>query len=124
MFAPDLLRLAGALHPTPAVGGFPTAPALRWLTENEPFERDWYAAPIGWVGTDGGELAVGIRSALISGSSAVVYAGCGIVEGSNPAGRVRGNLRQDAPDARGSRASTTMRWRRDERGDGHGGGAG
>ncbi|MDT5018656.1 MAG: menaquinone-specific isochorismate synthase [Mycobacterium sp.] len=82
--APDLLSLAGALHPTPAVGGFPTAPALRWLTENEPFERDWYAAPIGWVGADGGELAVGIRSALISGQSAVVYAGCGIVQGSDP----------------------------------------
>jgi salicylate biosynthesis isochorismate synthase len=81
----DLLGLAGALHPTPAVGGYPTAPALRWLAKNEALDRGWYAAPIGWLGADGqGELAVGIRSAVISGSSAVVYAGCGIVEGSDP----------------------------------------
>lgn len=83
--APDLLRLAGALHPTPAVGGFPATEALQCLTANEPFDRDWYAAPIGWIGADGGgELAVAIRSAMISGASAVVYAGCGIVEGSDP----------------------------------------
>ncbi len=83
--APDLLRIAGALHPTPAVGGFPATPALRLLTAVEPFDRGWYAAPIGWIGADGGgELAVAIRSALISGASAVVYAGCGIVEGSDP----------------------------------------
>jgi salicylate biosynthesis isochorismate synthase len=81
----DLLGLAGALHPTPAVGGCPTAPALRWLAKNEALDRGWYAAPIGWLGADGqGELAVGVRSAVISGSSAVVYTGCGIVEGSDP----------------------------------------
>jgi salicylate biosynthesis isochorismate synthase len=83
--APDLLRLAGALHPTPAVGGFPAIPALRCLTASEPFDRGWYAAPIGWFDADAsGELAVGIRSATIKGASAVVYAGCGIVEGSDP----------------------------------------
>lgn len=82
---PDLLRLAGALHPTPAVGGFPATPALRCLTAIEPFDRGWYAAPIGWIDADGGgELAVAIRSATISGASAVVYGGCGIVEGSDP----------------------------------------
>ena len=81
----DLLRLAGALHPTPAVGGFPTAPAMQWLAEHETVERGWYAAPIGWLGADGqGELAVGIRSAELSGASAVVYARCGIVDGSDP----------------------------------------
>ena len=85
MLAPDLLRLAGVLHPTPAVGGFPATPALRWLVANEPLDRGWYAAPIGWIGADGGgELAVAIRSAIINGVSAVVYAGCGIVEGSDP----------------------------------------
>lgn len=83
--APDLLRVAATLHPTPAVGGFPAAPASRWLAAHEPFNRGWYAAPIGWTGADGGgELAVGIRSAMISGTSAVLYAGCGIVEGSDP----------------------------------------
>ncbi|WP_424739114.1 isochorismate synthase [Mycobacterium sp.] len=82
---PDLIRLAGALHPSPAVGGLPCAPAVRWLAANEPFDRGWYAAPIGWTGVDGGgELAVGIRSAMITGASAIVYAGCGIVDGSDP----------------------------------------
>jgi isochorismate synthase len=81
----DLLRVAGALHPTPAVGGYPSMSALRHLGANEPFDRGWYAAPIGWFGADGGgELAVAIRSAMISGASAVLYAGCGIVEGSDP----------------------------------------
>ena len=83
--APDLIRLAGAMHPSPAVGGLPATPALRWLAANEPFDRGWYAAPIGWTGVDGGgELAVGIRSAIIKGASAVLYAGCGIVDGSDP----------------------------------------
>ncbi len=81
---PDPLRLAGALHPTPALGGYPCARALRWLHDNEPFDRDWYAAPIGWIDSDGGELAVGIRSALINATTATVYAGCGIVRGSDP----------------------------------------
>lgn len=81
----DVLQLAGTLHPTPAVGGFPSTVAQQWLTAHEPFDRDWYAAPVGWIGADGGgEMAVAIRSAVIRGASAVVYAGCGIVEGSDP----------------------------------------
>lgn len=81
----DVLDLVGRLHPTPALGGHPSEPALTWLRANEPFDRGWYAAPVGWAGADGaGEFAVAIRSALISGRRASLYAGCGIVEGSEP----------------------------------------
>lgn len=80
----DLLRLAAALHPTPAVGGFPRTPALDWLHSHEPVDRGWYAAPIGWARSDGGgEFAVAIRSALATGTTATLYAGCGIVGGAD-----------------------------------------
>ncbi|HET6613805.1 MAG TPA: isochorismate synthase [Kofleriaceae bacterium] len=80
-----ILELAGAIHPTPAVGGIPTERALEWIadTENEP--RGWYAAPVGWIDQHGdGQLVVAIRSALISGRDATLYAGAGIVDGSVP----------------------------------------
>jgi salicylate biosynthesis isochorismate synthase len=80
-----LLDLAALLHPTPAVGGYPGPRALDWLAAHEPFERGWYAAPVGWMGGDGeGELAVAIRSAMVTDHRAYIYAGCGIVAGSDP----------------------------------------
>jgi isochorismate synthase EntC len=83
----SLLELAGTLHPTPAVGGSAREPALRFLREHEQLDRGWYAAPIGWMGRNGGELAVALRSALVSagGHEATLFAGCGIVAGSDPA---------------------------------------
>jgi menaquinone-specific isochorismate synthase len=75
----DLMR---ALHPTPAVGGVPTGTAMEAIGHHEPFDRGWYAGPIGWIGTDSSEFAVGIRSALISRNTLSLYAGAGIVEGS------------------------------------------
>lgn len=82
----SLLALASALHPTPAVGGSPREPALRFLREHERLDRGWYAAPIGWIGRSGGELAVALRSALLSadGRHATLFAGCGIVAESDP----------------------------------------
>ncbi|MBL8129425.1 MAG: isochorismate synthase, partial [Chloroflexia bacterium] len=81
----DVLQLAGLLHPTPAVGGFPAAPALARIRELESFDRGWYAGPVGWVGLDGsGEFSVAIRSALLRGNTATAYAGCGIVANSDP----------------------------------------
>lgn len=81
----DVLQLAGLLHPTPAVGGFPAAPALERIRELESFDRGWYAGPVGWVGLDGsGEFSVAIRSALLRGNTATAYAGCGIVANSDP----------------------------------------
>lgn len=81
-----LLDLVARLHPTPAVCGLPKEAALARIRESEPFDRGWYAGPIGWVdGQACGEFVVAIRSALIVGSEARLYAGCGIVGGSDPA---------------------------------------
>ncbi|MBI4558953.1 MAG: isochorismate synthase [Candidatus Hydrogenedentes bacterium] len=79
----EILR---ALHPTPAVGGSPTEEALRRIAELEPFDRGWYAGPIGWIGADEAEFAVGIRSGLVQGKSLFLYAGAGLVAGSTPEG--------------------------------------
>jgi isochorismate synthase EntC len=74
-----------ALHPTPAVGGLPRDVALRFLSEREPVERGWYAGPVGWVSSAGdAEIAVGIRSALLEGDVAYLFAGAGIVQASDP----------------------------------------
>lgn len=80
-----VLDLVAALHPTPAVGGEPTRAALRWIGENEPNPRGWYAAPVGWFDADGdGEFAVAIRSGVLAGERAYLYAGAGIVRDSDP----------------------------------------
>jgi menaquinone-specific isochorismate synthase len=84
--APSALGLAAALHPTAAVGGTPRAEALAWLTANERLDRGPYAGPVGWVDARGdGEWVVGIRSAVISGAAARLFAGVGVVDGSDPA---------------------------------------
>jgi salicylate biosynthesis isochorismate synthase len=80
-----ILKLAGLLHPTPAVGGEPRALALELIAEHEGFERGWYAGPLGWVGADGdGEFVVALRCAVVSGRNAALFAGCGIVADSDP----------------------------------------
>lgn len=80
-----LLDIVAELHPTPAVAGVPRDIACNIIREHEMFERSLYAAPIGWVDHQGnGEFAVGIRSALINGREARLYAGAGIVSGSDP----------------------------------------
>lgn len=104
---PDILDLVRALHPTPAVGGVPGPAALDWLRRFEGLERGWYAAPLGWLDAEGGgDFRVALRSALIRnrpdgrradgsrdlreqddevGCRAWLYAGAGIVAGSQPA---------------------------------------
>lgn len=73
------------LHPTPAVGGFPREQAVPYITQFEDFDRGWYASPIGWINANGdGEFVVAIRSGLIKKNEVSFYAGCGIVEGSDP----------------------------------------
>jgi menaquinone-specific isochorismate synthase len=72
------------LHPTPAVGGFPRTQALQLIEELEPFARGWYAAPVGWVGFDCAEFAVAIRSGLVDLDRLLLFAGAGIVIGSQP----------------------------------------
>lgn len=81
-----LFDLAAHLHPTPAVAGAPAAEALDWLKENDDPERGWYAGLGGWIDRAGdGELAVLIRGALFHAAGVDLYAGAGVVEGSDPA---------------------------------------
>lgn len=75
--------LLAALSPTPAVGGYPDESARRFLREAEPFDRGFYAGPVGWLGADAAEFAVGIRSGLVEGRRLALYSGAGIVEGSD-----------------------------------------
>ena len=82
----SVLEAVALLHPTPAVGGVPAAAAAVAIGEWEPFDRGWYAGPIGWMDDAGnGEFFVALRSALVEGDRAYVYAGCGLVAGSEAA---------------------------------------
>lgn len=72
------------LHPTPAVGGYPKEQALEAIEKIEPFERGWYAGPVGWVGHDAAEFAVAIRSGLVENNQLSLFSGAGIVQGSKP----------------------------------------
>ncbi len=81
----SLLDLLAELHPTPAVGGSPREAAVARIRELEGFSRGLYAGAIGWINArGGGEFFVGLRSALVEGARARVYAGAGIVAGSEP----------------------------------------
>jgi len=82
----DVLELAERLHPTPAVGGSPRREASEVIRDVEPFDRGWYASPVGWVDSDGdGTFVVGIRSGLTWDDRLALYGGAGIVTGSDPA---------------------------------------
>jgi isochorismate synthase EntC len=84
--AASVVELMAALHPTPAVGGWPTDAALALIDAHEGLDRGRYAGPVGWVDAGGnGEWAVGIRSAELSGTTARVFAGVGVVADSDPA---------------------------------------
>ncbi|MBS1887746.1 MAG: isochorismate synthase [Actinobacteria bacterium] len=79
------VELAGLLHPTPAVGGEPWPAAATPLTELEQMDRGWYAAPVGWMdATEDGEFCVALRSALLRDRDAHLFAGVGVVAGSDP----------------------------------------
>ncbi|WP_169305295.1 isochorismate synthase [Coraliomargarita akajimensis] len=80
-----LMDLVAELHPTPAVGGTPRAAAVSHIRELEKLDRGLFAGAIGWFDhRNEGEMIVGIRSALIDGAVARLYAGAGIVKGSDP----------------------------------------
>jgi len=77
------LAVAAALHPTPAVAGLPRREAMAALRSLEPFERGYYAAPIGWIDSEGDtELRVAIRSGSLQGQRLELTAGAGLVPGS------------------------------------------
>jgi salicylate biosynthesis isochorismate synthase/menaquinone-specific isochorismate synthase len=80
------VELAGLLHPTPAVGGEPRLAAAQAIAELEEMDRGWYAGPVGWMdATEDGEFCVALRSALLRDREARLYAGVGVVAGSDPA---------------------------------------
>jgi menaquinone-specific isochorismate synthase len=79
------LDLAAALHPSAAVGGTPTDVAVDLIAEIERMGRGRYAGPVGWMDATGdGEWGLALRSAEIDGSRVRLFAGCGIVAGSDP----------------------------------------
>ncbi|HEX5375035.1 MAG TPA: isochorismate synthase [Solirubrobacterales bacterium] len=80
------VELAGMLHPTPAVGGEPREAARAAIAELERIDRGWYAGPVGWMdAAEDGEFCVALRSAVLRDREAHLYAGVGIVAGSDPA---------------------------------------
>ncbi len=79
------LQLATALHPTPAVCGYPTEKARQFITDNEPFDRGFFTGIVGWCDAQGdGEWVVTIRCAEIKDSFVRLYAGAGVVAASDP----------------------------------------
>jgi menaquinone-specific isochorismate synthase len=84
--ARSALALVAAVHPTAAVGGTPTDAAVEVIRELESMDRERYAGPVGWVDADGnGEWGISLRCAQLDGKRARLFAGCGIVAGSDPA---------------------------------------
>jgi menaquinone-specific isochorismate synthase len=87
------LALAAAVHPPAAVCGTPTVAALDLIRELEHMDRERYAGPVGWVDADGnGEWGIAIRSGQLNGRTARLFAGCGIVAGSEPAAELAETL--------------------------------
>jgi menaquinone-specific isochorismate synthase len=79
------LSVLEALHPTPAVCGFPRDRALELLRREEPFQRGWYSGPVGWFDSDGnGVFVPALRFAVGRGREWRLFAGAGIVAGSDP----------------------------------------
>ena len=82
----DALTMAAALHPTPAVGGWPREAADVLIDDLEAMERGWYAGAVGWIdGSGDGELAVALRCGLLWEDGARLYAGVGVMPDSDPA---------------------------------------
>ena len=81
----SVLDVVAALHPTPAVCGLPRDAALDLLANHEPFERGWYAGPVGWFDTSGdGVFVPALRTAVARSTTWRLFAGAGIVPGSHP----------------------------------------
>ena len=82
----SVLALADALHYTPAVCGTPAEAAMELIRDLEAMDRGRYAGPVGWVDARGnGEWGIALRCAEVNGKHARLFAGCGIVAGSDPA---------------------------------------
>ena len=85
-----LLDVIEAVHPTPAVGGVPTKAALDLIDQLESIDRGWYTGGVGWVNGEGdGAVALGLRCGLVRGNTTHLFAGAGIVSGSEPDDELR-----------------------------------
>ncbi len=83
------LALAAALHPTAAICGTPAEAAMELIRELEGMDRGRYSGPVGWVDAEGnGEWGIALRCGLLAGRNARLFAGCGIVAGSDPPAEV------------------------------------
>ena len=81
----DAFSLLQSLHPSAAVCGTPRNIAFDIITEIEGMNRGRYAGPVGWIDASGdGELGIALRSGQITDREIRIFAGCGIVAGSNP----------------------------------------
>jgi menaquinone-specific isochorismate synthase len=81
----DAFSLLKSLHPSAAVCGTPRNIAFDIIDEIEGMNRGRYAGPVGWIDASGdGELGIALRTGQITGKEIRIYAGCGIVAGSNP----------------------------------------
>jgi len=86
----SILDLLASVHPTPAVAGAPREAALAWLSRFEQLDRGWYSGPVGMVdGEGGGEFFAALRSAVMCENEARLFAGAGIVAGSDPEAELR-----------------------------------
>jgi len=86
----SILEVLGSVHPTPAIAGAPREAALEWLSLNENLDRGWYSGPIGFVDSEGGgEFYAALRSAVLRGNEARLFAGAGVVNGSDPESELR-----------------------------------
>jgi isochorismate synthase len=80
----DIWSAGLSLWPTPATGGEPKAVAIQWIQDFESVTRGWYSGVVGCVDASGeGDLVVAIRSGITQKKCAIIYAGSGIVSGSN-----------------------------------------
>ncbi|MDV7104000.1 isochorismate synthase [Vibrio sp. TH_r3] len=76
------VQLLSALQPTAAVAGLPREAAIRYIHDHEPFSRGWYSGSMGYISHQKAEFCVAIRSAFVAENELHLYAGAGIVEGS------------------------------------------
>ncbi len=80
-----LFDVVDGLHPTPAVAGHPGGRSAELRSTHEDMDRGWFASPVGWLDSSGdGEFRVALRSALITDVDTTLYAGAGVVRGSDP----------------------------------------
>ncbi|WP_158685782.1 isochorismate synthase, partial [Cronobacter turicensis] len=85
LYAPDDAACLRQLQPTAAVAGLPREAARRFIAEHEPFDREWYAGSAGYLSLEQSEFCVSLRSARLKDETIRVYAGAGLVAGSQAA---------------------------------------